>query len=75
MNLDIDVRFTDDKYNQIGRGHTSITTDNDEYPIGTLNQLGLSAVPVIASMVKHAQLEAAAKLKYQAQEMKEHEDK
>ncbi len=68
MNLDIDVRINDDNYKTIGRGHVSITTENDEVPLATLAQLGLAAVPVIAGMVKHAQLEAAAKLKWQAQE-------
>lgn len=79
MHLDIDVRIIDDKYTQLGRGHVNITTDNDELPVSALHQLGLAAAPVIAGMVKHAQLEAVAKFKQRAREKeekeKEHEDK
>lgn len=73
MNLDIDVRFTDDKYNQIGRGHASITTANDELPVSTLHQLGLAAAPVVAGLIKHAQLEAVTSLKQQEREKEEKE--
>ena len=73
MNLDIDVRFYDDEYKQLGRGHVSITTANDELPLVTLHQLGLAAGPMIEGMIKHAQLEAATTLKQRAREAEEKE--
>jgi hypothetical protein len=73
MNLDIDVRFTDDKYNQLGRGHANITTDNAEHDLGTVHQLGLAAGPVVAGLVRHAQLEAVASLKQVEREKEEKE--
>jgi hypothetical protein len=84
MNLDIDVRFTNDTYKQLGRGHVSITTDNDELPLTTVRQLGLAAAPMITALIGHAQLEAVTSLKQQEREQKEkaaetggvdHEDK
>ena len=73
MNLDVDVRFYDDKYTQLGRGQVSITSANDELPLATLHQLGLAAAPVIEGMIKHAQLEAATTLKQRAREAEEKE--
>jgi hypothetical protein len=73
MQLDIEVRFYDDVYKTLGRGHASITTENDELPVATLHQLGLAAPAVIAGMIKHAQLEAVTSLKQQAREKEEKE--